>query len=330
MIDKLAPIAVFAFNRPDLLRTTLQALSSNALAEASALTIFCDGPRTEAEQEKTDAVRKVARGATGFASVQVVERENNLGCANAVINGLTEMFAQHERLIVIEDDILCSPYTLQFLNNGLDFYESYKTVFNIAAWSPPVSSLRIPQGYPYDVFAIARFNCWGWASWKDRFEDIDWAIVDYETFKDSSFLRQAFNRGGLDMSPMLDLQMQKKIDTWDIRVDYARFKKGRVGVNPVFSYTMNIGMDSGTHTDDGYRGWDTDIRLAKNPLTNFRWVSHIFLEKTIERSYQIAVAREGGLIKRIYRPIKRVLRVILKSLHLLEPAKKTLKALRLK
>ncbi len=257
-----APIAVFAFNRPDLLSRTLTALAANDLAGDSPLTIFCDGPRHEGDAAGTQAVRNLARSATGFASLDVVERPRNMGCAASIIDGLTEMFRRHERLVVIEDDILTSPHTLRFLNEGLARYADNAAVFNIAAWSPPDIARQLPPGYPYDVYAIPRFNCWGWASWRDRFQDIDWDVTDYPAFKNSPQQRQAFNAGGDDMSPMLDAQMEGRLDTWDIRADYARFKKGMLGINPVRSHALNIGMGSGTHTTTATTRWDSDISRA--------------------------------------------------------------------
>ena len=128
-----APIAVFAFNRPDHLHRALEALAANELAAQSDLTIFCDGPRSDTETEQTNAVRNVAKSAQGFASLSIVERDKNLGCANSIIDGLAQMFTQYEKLIVIEDDILTSPDTLRFLNDGLDYYADDKRIFNISA-----------------------------------------------------------------------------------------------------------------------------------------------------------------------------------------------------
>ena len=254
-------VAVFAFNRPDLLQRTLVALSINDLANKAALTIFCDGPRHAKDEPGTRAVRELAQKAQGFASVEVVERPKNMGCAASVIDGLTEMFRLYERLIVIEDDIVTSPYTLRFLSAGLARYADNEKVFNIAAWTPPHIARNLPANYPYDVYAIPRFNCWGWASWRDRFQYIDWDVKDYQTFKNSPQLRKAFNAGGDDLSSMLDAQMEGNLDTWDIRVDYARFKKDMVGINPVRSYALNIGMGSGTHTQLRLRRIGTVISL---------------------------------------------------------------------
>lgn len=275
-------IAIFAFNRPDLLQRTLTALADNDLADKASVTFFCDGPRHEKDEPGTRAVRELAKTAQGFASVEVVERPKNMGCAASIIDGLTEMFRLHEQLIVIEDDIVTSPYTLRFLSEGLARYADNEKVFNIAAWTPPHIIRHLPDGYPYDVYAIPRFNCWGWASWRDRFQDIDWTVKDYRTFKNSPQLRKAFNAGGDDLSSMLDDQMQGKIDTWDIRADYARFKKNMLGINPVCSYTLNIGMGSGTHTTSATTYWDSDISLA---VEHPRFMNSITIDARIHKIY---------------------------------------------
>lgn len=278
-----APIALFAFNRPTLLERTLTALAANNCADRSPLTIFCDGPRNEKDECLTKAVYDIAKKAKGFASLEVVGRTQNMGCAASVIDGLTQMFSVHERLVVMEDDIITSPYTLNFLNEALERYADFKTVFNIAAWSPPTIAHTLPPNYPYDVYAIPRFNCWGWASWRDRFINIDWSVADQDIFFASDSLQEAFNIGGEDLSPMLHAQLiEKKINSWAIRADYARFKHGGVGINPIRSFTLNIGMASGTHTKEATTYYDSDIDLA---IGQPRFMTHIFVNKSICKAY---------------------------------------------
>ena len=224
----------------------------------------------------------MAKSLQGVADVEVVERPHNMGCAASIIDGLTEMFRLHERLIVIEDDIVTSPHTLRFLSEGLARYADNEKVFNIAAWTPPHIARNLPTNYPYDVYAIPRFNCWGWASWRDRFQDIDWDVRDYQEFKNSPQLRRAFNVGGEDLSPMLDEQMQGKIDAWDIRADYARFKKNMLGINPVRSYALNIGMGSGTHTTTATTYWDSDVSLT---VEHPRFMDDVSVDTRILETY---------------------------------------------
>lgn len=313
MLKSVAPIAVFAFNRAGNLTQTLAALAANQLADQSHLTIFCDGPRNDVERSKTDTVRAVARAAKGFASLRVVERENNLGCAGSIIDGLQQMFAEHERVIVIEDDILCSPDTLTFLNDGLAKYENHKTVWNISAWSPPAAIFPVHSDYPYDVYVVPRFNCWGWGSWRDRFALIDWNVSDYAMFSQCQALQRAFNRGGVDLTSMLNEQMCGELDTWDIRMDYARFKYGCVGVNPVRSYTTNIGIGSGTHTTNFTTRFDNDITLAKSP-DQVRWIDHIFVDAEMLRNF-VHIYEDST-------PARRSLRNALQKCHLLPLAQK--------
>ena len=311
-MDKTAPIALFAFNRPYHLKQTLDALAANTLAAQSHITIFCDGPQNEMESLQTDEVRTAAHEALGFASVRVIAREKNYGCAASVIDGLQHMFSTHDRIIVIEDDIVCSPHTLGFLNAGLDRYESQKAVFNIAAWSPPHKLFPDPKEYPYDVYAIPRFNCWGWASWRDRFEFVDWDIADYDVFKNSPTLRKAFDKGGEDLCGMLDAQLKKKINSWAIRANYNLFKQGCVGIGPVHSYTINIGMKCGTHGSDESTSFQNDINSAV-PAQKVRWIDHIFVDDNVQKQFTRIYKRDSKSICAV--------RAVLKKLGLLPLAR---------
>lgn len=209
--------------------------------------------------------------------------------------------------------ILCSKHTLAFLNEGLERYERQKTVFNIAAWSPPPSLLSLGCEYAWDIYAIPRFNCWGWASWRDRFASVDWSVADYEQFRVSPRLRAAFDAGGSDMSGLLDGQIRGDLDSWDICMDYARFKQGCVGINPVHSYTTNIGMGCGTHTITRTDRFDNDITAAL-PATRVRWLEQLFVDAQILKSYQAAVVP--------YTPCwKKILKKALATVGLLDAAR---------
>jgi hypothetical protein len=250
-----APIAVFAFNRPDHLRATLDALAANRLATDSSLTVFCDAPRGPADVERCGRVRDVARAASGFSSVAVVERDTNHGCAASVIRGTTEMFAEHDRLVVIEDDIVTSPVTLTYLNRALDEYASWPAVFSVAAWAPPQRMLRVSDRYRFSAYFIRRFHCWGWATWRDRWALNDWSVPGYAEYRADAAIRAAHAEAGSDLPGMLDAQMAGRIDSWAIRAEYTRFRVGGLTLYPRVSLVRNTGVDgSGRHcgTDDRY------------------------------------------------------------------------------
>ena len=55
----LAPVIVFAFNRPDTLQNTLSSLRRNELAKDTDLFVFVDGPRNDSDAGKIAKVRNV-------------------------------------------------------------------------------------------------------------------------------------------------------------------------------------------------------------------------------------------------------------------------------
>jgi len=246
MAELMPPIAVFAFNRPDHLRRTLDALAANLGAAAASLIVFCDGPRTELDAPACVQVAEVARQARGFASVDIVVRDRNFGCAGSVIDGVSTTLRSHSRIIVVEDDILTSPFTLDFLCRALDEYVAHPSVFSVAAWAPPFPVTE--RTYPYNAFFFPRFHCWGWATWRDRWDLIDWTFSKYNDYVAYPFLRAAHRRGGDDLPVILQSQVEGKIDSWAARVEYARFLNGGLTLYPRHSLVLNIGMDgSGRH-----------------------------------------------------------------------------------
>jgi len=254
-----APVAVFAFNRPAHLARVLAALAGNDLAAATDVTIFCDGVRGPRDLEACGQVRDVAHAAEGFRRLEVVPREENLGCARSVILGTEQMFGLHKRLVVIEDDVVAGPHALRFLNAALEHYAESPNVFSIAAWAPPRRLLRLPPDYPFGSYFFRRFHCWGWASWRDRWVRNDWTVPGYETYRRCRSLRAAHAEGGADLPGMLDAQMESRIDSWAIRAEYTRFRSGGVTLYPRTSFVRNIGIDgTGTHcgSSDPFQGND--------------------------------------------------------------------------
>lgn len=161
------PIALFAYNRPEQTRMTLDALASNRGASESELTVFCDGPRTDADLPKIAAVRALAAQVAGFGRVRVETRPDNLGSAEAIRAGLNEMLDEHEAVIVLEDDLTTSEYFLEFVNKGLEMYANDDRVASICGYSPPGIDT------PAETYFLPGAHCWGWATWRRAWNDAE-------------------------------------------------------------------------------------------------------------------------------------------------------------
>ncbi len=286
---KTAPIAFFVFNRPEKTRQSLTALAANTLASKSDLIIFCDGPRNEAEKQKTDAVRALCDQAAGFKSVTVIRREENLGCGKSFSTGLQDFFTAHQAGIVVEDDIVLAPNALRWFNLCLEKYADEPAVFSIGAWSYPQKHMSFPEEYPNDAYFLPRFQCWGWASWADRIKRVDWDLSDFDTFVKSKSLMKAFTSGGDDLLETLMEQKAGRLNTWDIQVAYSAFKHGQLSLEPRIPYATNIGTDGeGTHSSDGPRHPTADIDLSL-ALDNPVLPEHIVVDDDVLRAFRQAL-----------------------------------------
>ena len=105
-----APIVLFTYNRPQHLQTLVESLLQNDLAKQSPLFVFSDGCKTACDEEKVAEVRAYLHTLSGFQSVTIVESPENKGLAKSVIHGVTQVLKQYDRVIVLEDDLILSPY----------------------------------------------------------------------------------------------------------------------------------------------------------------------------------------------------------------------------
>jgi hypothetical protein len=260
---RTAPLVLFAYNRPRHLERVIEALRRDPLSERTRLVVFSDGPADGADEERVKAVRSVLDGIRGFASVEIVKRERNLGLARSVIGGVSEVIEVFGEVVVLEDDLLVSPLFLDSLNRLLHAYEGNERVFSVTGYSYPARLVRIPRDYPYTVYFSYRASSWGWATWKDRWSRVDWEVGDYDRFVVDAAARRRFDMGGADLTEMLEAQMNGRLDSWAIRWCYSSFRLDMVNVYPVRTLVRNIGLDgSGVHCD-------TDERLEDEIDTSF-------------------------------------------------------------
>lgn len=244
----MIPVIIFTYNRLEHTKMTLEALEKNKGIQNFILFIFSDGGKTEEDCNKVDNVRGYLhkyRNRSKFSSVYIYEADRNRGLADSIIFGVSKIFQEFEAVIVLEDDLIVSEDFLEYMSNALKFYENDMKIWSISGYSFTMKSLR---GYANDIFFSYRASSWGWATWRNRWNLVDWKVSDYCNFKYNYRMRKNFKRGGNDLSQCLDLQMAGWIDSWAIRWVYFQFKNEMLTVYPTISKVKNIGLDgSGTH-----------------------------------------------------------------------------------
>lgn len=244
-----SPIVLFVYNRPWHTRQTVEALQKNELATDSDLFIYADASKIVEHSDSVQKVREYIRTIDGFKSVTIIARNENFGLARSIISGVTEIVNRFRKVIVLEDDMVTSPYFLRYMNDALELYEHEKRVISVHGYVYPVKA-KFPE-----TFFLKGADCWGWGTWKrgwDLFEaDGTKLLEELKLLK----LEQRFDFNGThDYTKMLKGQIAGKNDSWAVRWYASALINNRLTLYPGQSLLHNIGTDSsGIHcgqTDD--------------------------------------------------------------------------------
>jgi hypothetical protein len=277
----LAPILLFAYNRPRHLQHTVEALAHNPLAQESELFVFSDGARTEDDREDVELVRSYIHTIEGFKTVHRIERDRNYGLAANIIDGVTDIVNRYGRVIVLEDDLVTAPGFLQFMNDALDTYADEPRVGHIQAYDF-TQNPRLPE-----TFLIKFTGSWGWATWQRAWQHFnpDGQYLLNELHRRHLTRRFDFN-GKYGFTRMLRRQVEGKNNSWAIRWNASLFLQDILSLNVGRSLVQNEGFDgSGTHcgADHLYeaRLYKERLRVEKiSPVTE-----NLEARKIFERYY---------------------------------------------
>jgi hypothetical protein len=283
----LAPIVLFVYDRPWHTQQTLEALKKNKLAEESELFIYSDAPKNEKAFANVQKVREYIKSIDGFKNITIIERKTNWGLANSVIDGTTSIINKYGKIIVLEDDLLTSISFLDYMNNALDKYKYNNQIFSITGFSFSEKFLAIPKNYTQKVYFHMRPMSWSWATWNDRWSDCDWDIKNfYESESDVKY-NKGFAKMGPDLPHMLNLQFNKKIDSWYVRFCYNAYKNGMLTVYPINGLISNIGHDgSGVHCSIDENGKYLNIVVEQsNNINETFFPEEVFIEQEIIKRF---------------------------------------------
>ena len=275
---RYAPIIIFAFNRLDSLKNSIASLLYNLESADSDLFVFVDGAREQkdGEKEKVRAVQEYVKSISGFKSLNYTFSPENKGLGASIIAGVTEVISKYGRAIVLEDDLLVQPNFLAFINQGLEKYQYEGKIFSICGYTNKIS---VPCTYFEDAYVCTRSSSWGWATWADRWNSVDWVLEPFAQYESQ---KSAFNKwGGSDCFGMLKGWHEGRNKSWAIRFCFSQFLQDKLSVFPVKSLVSNDGFDgSGTNC----KKWSRfEFELEKSGKKNFEWPNSMKMNKRIAK-----------------------------------------------
>ena len=266
---------------------------------------FSDGPKNEKDAEEVKKIRQYILSLqspslnglkTGsFKSVELLASDSNKGLANSIIHGVTEVLKVHPHCIVMEDDLVTHPRYLEYMNFYLEKLADRKEVASIHGYVDDV------HGLP-DYFFLRGADCWGWATWSDR-----WSLFERDGAKllsqiQKQNLERQFDRNGsYPYVKMLKNQVAGLNQSWAIRWHASAFLANKLTLYPGQSLVQNIGLDgSGTHCDAD----SVMLKDFSKQEVQFRWPLEVFENKEAEKKIELFYkAKQKPLFQRITRKV---------------------------
>ena len=243
-LSMLSPIIFFAYKRPFHTYQSLIALTKNEESIESDLIAYIDGPTDIRELHLIDSVEKIISSfRIKFKSLIIHRSKINKGLASNIIGGISNELKVHESAIILEDDISVSTTFLKYMNNALKIYKNNHLVWHINAFNLPI------RKNPNKDFVFTRLMyCWGWGTWRDRWDSFENDYLSRDPYYISSVFDKNMRRK-LDLGLKFSLfwsqveENKKDKNTWAIFWYCHIFKNKGLCLMPLSSLVKNIGLD---------------------------------------------------------------------------------------
>ena len=257
----LSPIILFAYNRLDHLKKTINSLKKCDLSKDSKLIIYLDNSKNEDEKKKIIKVKQYCLNIKGFKETRLVERKKNFGLSKNIISAINHEIQRYKSLIILEDDMVCDKYFLKYMNFFLEAYKNDKKIVSIHGYNYPLKDKKKLKNF----FFLKGADCWGWGTWSTK-----WKIYSSNTnlllkkIKKHNLKRDFNFNNSYDYYKMLNDKLNKKNNSWAINWYASAFLKNKLTLYPKYSLIQNIGMDgTGIHS---YHSNKFRVKLRNKPL----------------------------------------------------------------
>lgn len=296
------PIAFLVFNRP---QHTARVFARIREARPRTLYVIADGPREDKPGDRvrcSDVRRIVEEGIDWPCEFVRIYSDVNLGCAKRVSSGISEVFADVESSIILEDDCVPNPTFFPFCDELLDRYKNDDRVGQVTGCSfLEESDSNMKESYYFSRYP----HCWGWATWRRAWQKYDHKMSDWSGKMLSSHWPKGLDDPAerIRWEKCFDSVLDGKVDSWAYRWTYSLWRNNAVSVNSRLNLVMNVGFGpDATHTRTGGVGGIPD-QIATFPLVH---PADVTANDRADREVSRRVFRSPSFAQRIVRRFRSV------------------------
>lgn len=241
-----APILFLVFNRPDVTKKVFMAIRE---VRPSRLYVAADGARDskEGEKEKVEEVRKfIMNNVDWDCKIETLFRANNVGCGPGVKSAIDWFFENEESGIILEDDCLPKQSFFWYCEELL---QRYKTDERIGMISGNNHAGYQPGDCSY--FFSKYKGCWGWATWKRAWKNMDMDMQWLKTSnRDCVIANMSYSKvSEKHWQNAIQMIHDGVVSAWDWQWFFSLAAQNQLCIIPKHNLVANIGFgEDATHT----------------------------------------------------------------------------------
>ena len=280
------PVSLHIFNRPDSTRKVFEQIRK---ARPARLFVTADGPRSDRpdDVEKCAQTRSIIDDVDWDCDLTLYFSDTNNGSFKSTSGGITRVFENVDRAIILEDDCIPHETFFRFCSELLDYYEHDERVALIAG-----NNFLASEDYTEYSYYFSRYtHMWGWATWKRTWDQIDFSMDHWPSFRNMDGLKTCFKRK--HEIAYWDAIMQGMYEGrtgphWDYLLMLSMYMNNTLAVKPAVNLITNTGFgDDATHMPHKTRMHDLEhsemqfpLRhppfVCRHPLADDHVESHLF------------------------------------------------------
>ena len=239
-----SPVLFQTFARPDYARQVWDAIKAS---KPSKLYFYSNKARADRPEEikNNEAVRSLVKEVDWECELHTWFREEYVDVYTSLKGSVDWVCEHEEEWIVLEEDVVPTPAFFSFCDQMLDYYRNDMRVWNISGdnfWD------LSPQGYDY-LFSAYHWM-YGWATWRSRWQSVDFDKVRLDEMFEQDIYRYMYKSKAQYRSRIegrkRQLEFINRTRCWDYMFGMACEQHGAVEVVPAHHLVTNIGV-SGMH-----------------------------------------------------------------------------------
>jgi hypothetical protein len=227
-------VVLLLYNRPAHSLAVLDSLKQNGVERVRAFMDHSDDPAVRRAQ---DGLVDDMRG-TGV-EVKLHRHERHLGLARSVRFALHAVFEAADAAVVLEDDCVVRPGGMDFFREGLAALRYDRRIRSLSGYLFPCPFIRSGTA----PLLLHRFCTWGWATWRDRWQNHDPHLGRVVRSLEERNVRIEELAGDLAELCRKPEYLENRVDIWSVPWLLEHFATSTYCVYPSDSMIDNIGFD---------------------------------------------------------------------------------------